>query len=95
MNKFAHEFGQGLRIGGQESLACCIPWGCKELDMTKQLNSGMGGQRKTFVHGQENTVSRGPLKTHKCSRSQISRVERILVIDSINICFYFYYRQGN
>ena len=22
---------------GQGSLACCNPWGCKELDMTKQL----------------------------------------------------------
>ena len=24
---------------GQGSLACCGPWGCKELDMTKQLNT--------------------------------------------------------
>ena len=24
---------------GQGSLACCGPWGCKELDMTQQLNS--------------------------------------------------------
>ena len=23
---------------GQGSLACCSPWGCKELDMTEQLN---------------------------------------------------------
>ena len=23
---------------GQGSLACCSPWGCKESDMTKQLN---------------------------------------------------------
>ena len=23
---------------GQRSLACCSPWGCKELDMTEQLN---------------------------------------------------------
>ena len=23
---------------GQESLACCSPWGCKESDMTAQLN---------------------------------------------------------
>ena len=28
-----------LRVGdGQESLACCSPWGCKELDMTERLN---------------------------------------------------------
>ena len=26
-------------IEGQGSLACCSPWGHKELDMTQQLNS--------------------------------------------------------
>ena len=30
-----HEFEQALGVGdGQESLACCSPWGCKESDMT-------------------------------------------------------------
>ena len=30
-----HELGQTYRDGeGQRSLACCSPWGCKELDMT-------------------------------------------------------------
>ena len=24
---------------GHRSLVCCSPWGCKELDMTKQLNN--------------------------------------------------------
>ena len=98
MNKFGHEFGQGLRIGeGQGSLACYIPWGCRVgHDWATELNwMAWTGLRKTFVHGQEKTPSCGPLKTHKCSRSQISRVERILVTDSINICFYSYYRQGN
>ena len=34
-----HEFEQALGVGdGKESLACCSPWGCKELDMTEQLN---------------------------------------------------------
>ena len=34
-----HEFEQALGIGdGQGSLACCSPWGLKELDMTEQLN---------------------------------------------------------
>ena len=34
-----HEFEQVLAGGdGQGSLACCSPWGCKELDTTKQLN---------------------------------------------------------
>ena len=35
-----HEFGQALEDGeGQGSLACCSPWGCKELDRTWQLNN--------------------------------------------------------
>ena len=34
-----HEFEQALGVGdGQVSLACCNPWGCKELDTTEQLN---------------------------------------------------------
>ena len=34
-----HESEQAPGVGeGQESLAYCSPWGCKELDMTEQLN---------------------------------------------------------
>ena len=34
-----HEFGLVPGFGdGQGSLACCSPWGCKELDMTERLN---------------------------------------------------------
>ena len=34
-----HEFEQALRVGdGERSLACCSPWGLKELDSTEQLN---------------------------------------------------------
>ena len=34
-----HEFEQAPGVGdGQGSLACCSPWGCKELDKTEQLN---------------------------------------------------------
>ena len=34
-----HEFEQALGAGdGQESLACCSPWGCKEWDTTERLN---------------------------------------------------------
>ena len=34
-----HEFEQALGLGdGQESLACCSPWGCKESDRTEWLN---------------------------------------------------------
>ena len=39
-----HEFEQGLRVGdGQGSLMCCSPWGCKEVDITVQLNRGTDG----------------------------------------------------
>ena len=35
-----HEFGQTSGDGeGQGSLACRSPWGCKESDMTWQLNN--------------------------------------------------------
>ena len=34
-----HEFEQASGVvDGQKSLACCSPWGCKELNMTEQLN---------------------------------------------------------
>ena len=33
------ELEQALGVGnGQGSLACCSPWGCKELDTTDRLN---------------------------------------------------------
>ena len=35
----AHEFEQALGVGdGQGGLACCSPWGRKELDTTELLN---------------------------------------------------------
>ena len=34
-----HEFEQAPGVGdGQGGLACCSPWGHKELDTTEQLN---------------------------------------------------------
>ena len=33
-----HEFEQALGVDEQGSLACCSPWGRKELDMTEWLN---------------------------------------------------------
>ena len=34
-----HEFEQAPRVGdGQESLACCSPWGRQEFNTTEQLN---------------------------------------------------------
>ena len=35
-----HELEQTLGdSGGQGSVVCCSPWGCKELDMTQQWNT--------------------------------------------------------
>ena len=35
-----HEFDQALGVGDEQGgLVCSSPWGCKELDMTKQLNT--------------------------------------------------------
>ena len=35
-----HEYEQALGVGVvQGSLACCSPWGRKELDTTEQLNN--------------------------------------------------------
>ena len=34
-----HEFEQALGVGDRQgSLACCGPWGLKELDTAEQLN---------------------------------------------------------
>ena len=34
-----HGFEQAPEVdGGQGSLVCCSPWGCKELDTTEQLS---------------------------------------------------------
>ena len=44
-----HEFEQAPGDGeGQASLAGCSPWGCKESDMTEQLNNNKhkGGKLK-------------------------------------------------
>ena len=38
-----HEFEQTLGDSeGQGSLACCSPWGHRELDMTERLNNNKG-----------------------------------------------------
>ena len=34
-----HEVEQAAGVGvGQGGLVCCSPWGCRESDMTEQLN---------------------------------------------------------
>ena len=45
------ESDQTLEDGeGQESLACCSPWGRKELDTTKRLNGSNNSVSVTYMH---------------------------------------------
>ena len=42
-----HEFEQTLReSGGEGNLVCCSPWGCKESNMTEQLNNNVSQMNK-------------------------------------------------
>ena len=47
-----HKFEQTPRDSeGQESLACCSPWGHKESDTTEQLNNNLTLGRVTSFYG--------------------------------------------
>ena len=42
-----HEFEQTAADGkGQARLACYCPWGCKESDMTEQLNNNKSSEKQ-------------------------------------------------
>ena len=44
-----HEYEQAPGVGdGQGGLACYSPWGCKEFDMTEQLNRQLNLQLLNF-----------------------------------------------
>ena len=45
-----HEFEQTLGANGQWSLVCCSPWGCKEWDMTEQLNNNRPEIKLSFIY---------------------------------------------
>ena len=62
-----HEFEQTLGDrAGQESLACCSPWGCKESDMTKWLNYNNNNRKiistetETMIKKLQTNKSTGP-----------------------------------
>ena len=55
-----HEFEQAPGDGeGQGSLACCRPWGHKELDMTERLNNNnvLGGEHEKWTKRGEKGLS--------------------------------------
>ena len=53
-----HEFEQAPGNGtGQGSLACCSPGGCKELDMTEQLNKRYADDTTLMAESEEELKS--------------------------------------
>ena len=45
-----YEFEQAPGGGeGQESLGCCIPWRCKQSDMTEQLNNSSNDKSRATI----------------------------------------------
>ena len=58
-----NEFEQTPRDSeGQENLICCSPWGCKELNITEQLNNNKGKKEQRIRMG-------GNLSSKFCKRS--------------------------
>ena len=52
-----HEFEQTPGDSeGQGSLACCSAWGCKESDLTGQLNNSLRDSNKKEKNGLKKTV---------------------------------------
>ena len=53
-----HEFEPALGDGeGQERLACCNPWGCKESDRTERLSNSREGKECRDKGGQSRNNS--------------------------------------
>ena len=66
-----HKLEQAPRVGdGQGGLACCSPWGCKELDMTELLNW-------TDVRNQYQMIFEKIPHIFKCSATFIKRDLRL------------------
>ena len=85
-----HEFEQALGVGdGQGGLACCSPWGRKELDMTERLNwTELNlGLRVPFT-----SVSRSPHAAPDCSVCGYSLT--VLIFLNCPMSFGWAYRQS-
>ena len=61
-----HEFEEAPGVDGQKSLACCGPWGCKELDTTEWLNWTVASKKR--VAGWESIDTR-PISSSICQDS--------------------------
>ena len=70
-----HEFEQTLGDGeGQESLACCSSWGCKESDTTQQLNNNKGPRRVKTTFKKLNTANND--RSESKNRKQFNNIDR-------------------
>ena len=68
-----HGFGWTLGIDGQGGLACCSSWGCKESDMTEQLNWPVTQRIKEFLY--HIRVVAGILKYYWCSPTTLEETD--------------------
>ena len=60
-----HEFEQALGVGdGQGSMACCSPWGHKELDRTDGLNNNLKKQ-SSFQRGGHSLITLRTREAHR------------------------------
>ena len=74
-----HEFEQALGVGdGQESLACCSTWGCKEMDKAERLN-----WTELISHGVEQRIN----KRHFLYVNFVSRRNATKLFHPVSHCF--------
>ena len=82
-----HGFGWTLGVGdGQGSLACCSPWGHKELDLAEQLknsNNAVGWAPSVYGWGNWSTKKwRGPVSHSKCEKGSEPELSGSIVWES-------------
>ena len=63
-----HEFGRTPGVGnGQGGLMCCSSWGCKELDLTEQLNWTDGRESWTIKKAECRRIWLNWTEGHTCA----------------------------
>ena len=81
-----HELGQTSGDGeGQGGLACCRPWGCKELETTRRLNDNSNNKEiRQHFHTQEITevITEGDVCFHQlvCSALRTQNKEYFILL---------------
>ena len=81
-----HEFEQAPRVGdGQGGLACCSPWGHKELDTTERLNCTEKGK---LMQSRQVALLRSALETYFLLLLIDLSTWGNLILDSVISTFY-------